>query len=33
MPHWIWLDRKGLEEIDAWVNCNKDEVELFLNEK
>ncbi len=29
-PHWNWSGREG-EEIDVWVYCNLDRVELLLN--
>jgi beta-galactosidase len=31
-PHWNWAGREG-QEIDVWVYCNLDRVELFLNGK
>jgi len=34
-PHWNWPVKWGqpAKEVDVWVNCNADNVELFLNGK
>jgi beta-galactosidase len=32
LPHWNWPGKEG-QEIEVWVYCNQESVELFLNDK